>query len=140
MTTSEWTSVGEVAKRVFNQNTPGCRDCGAILAHQTESGHVFWHPGVECCAPAIRRQIAWRGNDINHIQAEIAGHRKGIAELQKLAAEASYQSRSTAEAKALRAEESLRKRMREDYEPRLKALSSEIARLKRELAKAEAEA
>lgn len=128
-----WQAVGDVAKRVFNEDTPGCPYCGAVMVHQTEEGHAFWYPGVECCADAIRRQVSWRANEINQVQARITERRQRVQETIDAVEEASYQAKGSAQARADRASKALAVRMREEFEPALKELSSEIARLKRKL-------
>ena len=110
----------------------GCRDCGAITERRTPTGLVVEYPGVECCAPAIRRQIAWRTAELDQLNKRVSERRAAVAELQRKSADGDRQSAAYA-AQAARAFESIMRPKEGAWGIELDELSKEIARLKKKL-------
>lgn len=135
-----WQAVGDVARQIVNADAPGCRDCGTVREVRTEHGYVARYPGVECCAPAIRRQVEWRAGEIDQLQREIQQRRGVLDELRQAVEDAPHSAREAREGLVARATRAFNSRMEHVYEPKLRELSSEIARLKRKLIQAEGEA
>lgn len=130
-----WQAASDVAAKVVNANSRGCRDCGHIQNFRTEHGFLAYYPGVECCPPALRRQIEWRHKDIDRINRQIQERQDRATELRRQAERApTHNAKANAEAEAARAERSLHMIIRDHYTPQLQELSKEVARLKRKLA------
>lgn len=129
-----WQPVADVAAKVVNANSRGCRDCGHIAHATTEHGYLAYYPGVECCPPALRRQIQWRHQDIDRINRTIQDRQDHATELRRQAERApTHNAKAIAEAEAARAERNLHIVLRDNYTPQLQALSKEVARLKTKL-------
>lgn len=128
-----WQAISDVTQAIINENAPGCPDCGTVKEVRTANGYTARYPGVECCPPAIRRQIDWRAQEIDQVQADIQRERNALNELRQAADEAPRTSKDAAEKRHQHADKGHQKRMEDKYEPQLKELSSEIARLKRKL-------
>lgn len=129
---SNWQAVGDVANSLVTRKTPGCRDCGTIMTYTTPTGQYIERPGTECCAPAVRRQIAWRSAEIDRVQAVVAERRKDLERLELQIEEAEYPTqRKALEARAAATRRRFDAAMHAVHEPQLRELSSEIARLKR---------
>lgn len=135
-----WQAVGDVAKTIVNADAPGCRDCGTVREIRTDHGHVARYPGVECCPPALRRQIQWRAEDIDQVKGDIEQRRRVLTELQQAVDDAPHSAREGRQGLLSRAERAFASRMEHVFQPRLRELSGEIARLKRKLGEVEGRA
>lgn len=127
-----WQNAGDVAKTYLLSQPKGCRDCGTIKTFTCENGMIIEYPGVECCAPAIRRQIAWRAAELDQLNKRVNERRAAVAELQRKSADGDRQSAAYA-AQAARAFEAIMAPGQGAWALELKDLSGEIARLKRKL-------
>ena len=131
-----WQSVSDIVEDAYlSQEKPkGCRDCGAVVEYrvQTRKGLVIEYPGVECCPPAIRRQIAWRAAELDQLNKRVNERRAAVAELQRKSADGDRHSAAYA-AQAARAFEAIMAPGQGEWALELKGLSGEIARLKRKL-------
>lgn len=131
-----WQSVSDIVEDAYlSQEKPkGCRDCGAVVEYRvkTKPGLVVEYPGVECCPPAIRRQIAWRTAELDQLNKRVNERRAAVAELQRKSADGDRHSAAYA-AQAARAFESLMERKRGAWALELEELSDEIRRLKGKL-------
>lgn len=135
-----WQSVGDIAQQIVNADAPGCRDCGTVMEFKTKSGYTARYPGVECCPPAIRRQIQWRAGEIDQVKADIENRRKVLTELQQAVDDAPHTAREARQGLLAKATRAFESRMEHVIRPQLTELSTEIGRLKRKLAEAEGRA
>lgn len=131
-----WRSVSDIVEDAYlSQEKPkGCRDCGTVVEYrvQTRKGLVVEYPGVECCPPAIRRQIAWRTAELDQLNKRVNERRAAVAELQRKSADGDRHSVAYA-AQAARAFEAIMAPGQGAWARELQGLSGEIARLKRKL-------
>ena len=129
-----WQAVSDIVNDAYlaPDKPKGCRDCGAITERRTPTGLVVEYPGVECCPPAIRRQIAWRAAELDQLNKRVNERRAAVAELQRKSADGDRHSAAYA-AQAARAFESLMERKRGAWALELEELSDEIRRLKGKL-------
>ena len=131
-----WQSVSDIVEDTYlSQEKPrGCPDCGTVVEYrvQTRNGLVIEYPGVECCAPAIRRQIAWRAAELDQLNKRVTERRAAVAELQRKSADGDRQSAAYA-AQAARAFEAIMRPKEGAWGIELDELSKEIARLKKKL-------
>lgn len=131
-----WQPISDITTKFLGDPNRGCRDCGTIMKYTTATGHTAYYPGVECCAPALRRQIQWRSGDIDTLQRQLQTREKTVQQIQDEIDHAhSRTAAAAAAAKKERAERNLDQAMREIYTPQLRELSAEIARLRRKLEK-----
>lgn len=132
-----WQSVSDIAEASYlaTAKPKGCRDCGTVVEYEvkTKPGLVVEHPGVECCPPAIRRQIAWRTAELDQLNKRVNERRAAVEELQRKSADGDRHSAAYA-AQAARAFEAIMAPGQGEWALELKGLSGEIARLKRKLA------
>jgi hypothetical protein len=128
-----WQSTRDVLEKEgpFAGQTPGCPYCGTVIDYTTSTGHGVSYPGVECCAPAIRRQIAWRTREIEVLKKRIEDRRREVEELQRSAVDGD-RGKLAAAARAQRAFDSLLG-PEGAWSTELRELSREIVRLKRKL-------
>lgn len=132
-----WQSTGDLMQhvRVLNGNTRGCQDCGTVMEYQTDSGFTAYYPGVECCQPAIRRQIRWRSEEIDALNRKLRERQDAVARIrEEVELAPSRSALAAAETKLSRAEKNLHLVVRDHFTPALRELSDEIARLKRKYA------
>lgn len=138
-----WEPVGDVIKRTktINEHSQGCRDCGTVMQTTTPSGFTAYYPGVECCPPALRRQIQWRSQEIDTVNRKLQERQDAVTHIRdEINLAPSRSAAAAAEAKLTRAERNLAISMREHFTPQLRELSKEIARLKNKLRQLEAAA
>lgn len=132
-----WQSVSDIAEGSYlaTAKPKGCRDCGTVVAYEvkTKPGLVVEYPGVECCPPAIRRQIAWRAAELDALNKRVRERRAAVEELQRKSADGDRHSAAYA-AQAARAFESIMRPREGAWGIELDDLAKEIARLKRKLA------
>lgn len=128
-----WQSVSDIVNDAYlaPDKPKGCRDCGAVTERRTPTGLVVEHPSVECCAPAIRRQIAWRAAELDQLNKRVNERRAAVAELQRKSD--SDKHAGAYYAQAVRAFDSLMERKRGAWALELEELSDEIRRLKGKL-------
>lgn len=127
-----WQSVADVTKTYLLSQPKGCRDCGTIKTFTSENGMLIEHPGVECCPPAIRRQISWRAAELDQLNKRVSERRAAVAELQRKSADGDRHSAAYA-AQAARAFEAIMRPKEGAWGIELDELSKEIARLKKKL-------
>lgn len=127
-----WQSVADVTKTYLLSQPKGCRDCGTIKTFTSENGMIIEYPGVECCPPAIRRQIAWRAAELDQLNKRVSERRAAVAELQRKSADGDRHSAAYA-AQAARAFEAIMRPKEGAWGIELDELSKEIARLKKKL-------
>lgn len=132
-----WQPVSDLVPktRVLNADTRGCQDCGTVMEYQTETGFTAYYPGVECCQPAIRRQIRWRSEEIDALNRKLRERQDAVARIrEEVELAPSRSALAAAETKLARAEKNLHVVVRDHFTPALRELSDEIARLKRKYA------
>lgn len=127
-----WQSVADVTKTFLLSQPKGCRDCGAITERRTPTGLVVEYPGVECCPPAIRRQIAWRAAELDALNKRVSERRAAVEELKRKSADGDRHSAAYA-AQAVRAFDALMERGRGAWALEIDELAKEIRRLKTRL-------
>lgn len=128
-----WQAVSDIVNDAYlaPDKPKGCRDCGAITERRTPTGLVIEYPGVECCPPAIRRQIAWRAAELDALNKRVSERRAAVAELQRKSDTDKHAGAYYAQ--AARAFESLMERKRGAWALEIEELSDEISRLKKKL-------
>lgn len=138
-TIDTWQSVADIAQSFLGDPTVGCQFCGVVVERVHEvTGQSAYHPGVECCPGALKRQIKWRTGDVNDVQRRITDREKGIEQMQ--AEQETALSRSAAaaiEARVAKARVALDHALKEIFTPQLQELSGELSRLRQALRIAE---
>ena len=62
----------EDGRNVYGDPEKGCRHCGHVaMKHAADGNAILYHPGVECCADAIKDQIRFRKGEIERVQAKV---------------------------------------------------------------------
>jgi len=105
----------------------GCQYCGHVTTH-TDDRVVAYHPGTECCIPALQNLIRWRKNE----RAELK-HKMEIEEEQIITTgEARIETADTkyregkAEAKLALQRDRFDEKVRSTYAPHMDELDQEI--------------
>ena len=123
-----WQAVGDIldTTAILN-NLRGCPYCGAICRL-----HAIPHAAVECCPPALERQIAWRTDDLTQLHKAASDRERDVRELQAKVTDGDKQ----AAVQAARAARSLETYMQRGgmWDTEVRELSDEIKRLKSKLA------
>lgn len=127
-----WQSVADVTKTYLLSQPKGCRDCGTIKTFTSENGMIIEYPGVECCPPAIRRQISWRAAELDQLNKRVSERRAAVEELKRKSADGDRHSAAYA-AQAVRAFDALMERGRGAWALEIDELAKEIRRLKARL-------
>lgn len=132
--TSTWQPVADLAETQLGATARGCPHCGSRTTITTDDGRTITYPSVECCPPAIKRQIRWREEDIRALNRRRAEREQALEQLRESLDELPTRAaRAAAEAKLARSERNSATRDREDFTPRLRELNAEVARLNAKL-------
>lgn len=130
-----WQAVSDIVEDAYlSQEKPkGCRDCGTVVEYRvkTKPGLVVEYPGVECCPPAIRRQIAWRAAELDVLNKRVNERHAAVKELQRKSDTDKHAGAYAAQ--AARAFEAIMRPKEGAWGIELDELSKEIARLKKKL-------
>jgi hypothetical protein len=74
----------EEGQVVLGDSTKGCKFCGTVEAKYAGNGRaVFYHPGVECCVPALELQIKSRQGELRTLNKKIEQHRLELGRLEE---------------------------------------------------------
>jgi hypothetical protein len=79
------------ANSVITYGNPndGCRHCGTVITRTSANGKVIYHhPGVICCADAIRDQIRYRDGDFARLKQQGMQLMDAITDLERKAHQA----------------------------------------------------
>ena len=69
---------------VLGSPDKGCKFCGTVEMQIANNGKaVYYHPGVECCIPALETQIVFRKEEIEALQRKIENHNAEILRLEE---------------------------------------------------------
>lgn len=127
-----WQAVGDILEGNYLLGDPkGCRDCGTIRTHKHPNGLIIEYPGVECCIPAIRRQIKWRSGDLDALNKQVSDRLRAVEELKAKAGEDRHLLGYAAQ--AARAYDALMRPGTGEWDIEIKALSTDIKRLRAKL-------
>ena len=129
----------DTGRLIFGDPDKGCRHCGFVDvkysrdASGEDTGQAaIYHPGTECCSPAMTDQISWRHAEVNQLKRKLEEDERRVELLREAVDFAeSATKRDMARGLAAKAERGFALKRKEHYEPKIKELAVEIARLKR---------
>lgn len=82
------TTYSDKPTTIGNPNV-GCRHCGTVIERRSSNNRVtLYHPGVTCCADAIKDQIRYREADFHHLQDQARLAIAAIEDLERKAQQA----------------------------------------------------
>lgn len=82
------TTYSDKPTTIGNPNV-GCRHCGTVIERRSSNTRVtLYHPGVTCCADAIKDQIRYREADFHRLQDQARLAIGGIEDLERKASQA----------------------------------------------------